>query len=116
MNRLLFLGFIFAAGLISLGGSCTEGGDWGSTLSGTVLDSVTGQPIAGVLIYAHDTSFLATDSNGTDTTGVFQLIDFGYWEFEALFRCPGYKAKDTVLGTRRFRNDVTGVKIVLSPE
>lgn len=117
MNRVRFLVLLIAAGLLSFGSSCDSGGgDWATTLSGTVFDSATGLPLAGVLIYVNDTTILAIDSGGTHSTGAFELGGFGYWEHETLFRRDGYRPKDTVLGTLRYRSDVGGVKIFLIEE
>ena len=96
--------------------ACSEptGGDWGSSLRGQVVDSVSGQPVADVGIYVTDTIDDQLVDN-TDSTGTFTLVDFGFWEFDVFFVKDGYATKELRLGTKSARSDVVGVIVTLSP-
>ena len=114
MNRILRLLLLSVIGLLLVCCDRSGGGDWGSSLRGQVVDSVSGLPVAEVAIYANDTidDFLW---GHTDSTGAFTLANFGYWESDFYFTKDGYSTRAVRLGTATAKRDVTGVVVTLSP-
>jgi hypothetical protein len=73
MTRLVAL---LLLGLVTLTSCFLDSGDFGSSLSGTVTDSITGLPIESALVYWEDT--LHTTPFFTDSAGIYHSLDFGY--------------------------------------
>lgn len=87
-------------------------GDWASTVRGTVVDSASDAPLAGVEVFAIQTSDTVTVWT-TDSTGTFTITAWGYWEDSFLFQKSGYAATTERLGTKTAHGDVSGVVIRL---
>ncbi|HSN17568.1 MAG TPA: carboxypeptidase regulatory-like domain-containing protein, partial [Gammaproteobacteria bacterium] len=65
-----------------------------SAVSGTVTDSSTGKPIAGVSVQVQSTTIATI----TDTNGNYQLTGIPGAQFAVLFAAPGYLSKDSGVG------------------
>ncbi len=104
----LLLCFVLATAVAWAVG-CNEKGDWGSSISGIVLDSISQAPL--------DSAWVSTSENRearyTDSTGSFSLATFGR-PHRIFAGKAGYRTKtQSIPGTNL---DVKGVRIELAPE
>jgi hypothetical protein len=93
--------------------SCiTDSGDWGSSLSGMVTDSVTGMPIESAMVYAGDTT--TGHPVATDSTGSYGWADFGYGPTVVFVKKAGYAT--SIRTFEKWRSEKKGVDFRLAPD
>ena len=91
---------IFSLIIISCSGYMTDTGGR-TTVSGTVIDSSNGLPLAGIQVYLDDTIYYQPDSimmaydpwTETDSTGYYKLSFEGYGAVLIIVRGDGYNSK-----------------------
>lgn len=109
MRRIVFLSILSIVFVISC---MDDPGEIGSSFSGVVTDSVSGQPIESAWVYTGDTT--AGYATATDSTGAYVWANFGYGPSKVLVRKASY-----MTGVRTFpkwRGDKKGVDFRLVPE
>lgn len=93
--------------------SCiTDSGDWGSSLSGIVTDSISGVPIESALIYAGDTT--NEYPVATDSAGKYAWANFGYGPTIVFVKKVGYATVSRTF--EKWRGDKKGADFRLMPE
>src|SRR5688572_12700847 len=82
-----------------------------ATLSGTVLNSVTRQPVSKVTVFAEPAVRGAAASTVTDANGRFELVDLEPGQYHVKGQRNGYM--QTYYGARRAES--TGMPVSLEP-
>ncbi len=108
----MYRSVLLAFSVLSLFIGCiTDSGEFGSSFSGTVTDSVTGLPIESALVWPEDTT--SGQPIATDSTGRYAWADFGYGPTVVFVRKAGYV---TAIRTfPKWRGDKKGVDFRLAP-
>lgn len=89
-----------------------DNGEFGSSLSGIVTDSVTGISIESALVYAGDTA--SEYPVATDSAGKYTWADFGYGPSIVFVKKEGYKTVSRTFS--KWRGEKKGVDFRLVPE
>ena len=80
---------------------CQESQSEGSTISGTVVNSVTGEPIRGALVQIVGSK---SDAVLTDGDGRFQFDDVPAQQFNVVAHKPGFLNDADIVATREFQS------------
>ena len=110
-NRILI---IIALTIVLLGCFDTRG-DFVTTISGKVVDSLTNDPVFNAQIYLGDLSDSIFIMN-TNTKGEYIFSDFGYGPFTLNFVKENYRSKSIIVRGLDIKLTFDNVNVELVPE
>ena len=113
-NNLIFFIILIIFSILASGCSSSRG-DFVTTISGKVLDSLSNDPIYNCNVYLGDFSDSLHIMN-TNSSGEYVFSDFGYGPFTLRFLKEGYQIKAITIKGSDDKLTFDNVDIKLAPE